>query len=138
MRSKADRTKYAQGSLAGLVAGDSLGSQVEFMEAERIAEKYPSGIHQMIGSSIWRSLPGQGTDDTELAITLTRSIIDCEGYDPNHTFYAYREWLQSIPFSWGHSMVAALLNRPNSKSLGNGALMRCAPIGIYGAGTRSR
>ena len=123
----------AQGCLAGLVAGDALGSQVEFLSAERIAERYPDGVSEMTGSTIWHTLPGQGTDDTELAVALARSIVDNAGYSPNVALGYYRQWLLSMPFTWGSTITSGLLDRPNYHSRSNGALMRCAPIGIYGS-----
>src|SRR6202012_5519757 len=76
------RFDRALGCMLGLVIGDSLGSQVEFQDAEQIAAVYPNGVRELADSAVWRTIAGQPTDDSELALTLARSLVRTGGYDP--------------------------------------------------------
>lgn len=58
----------ARGCLLGQLAGDSLGSLVEFKTAERIRELYPEGVTRMANGGAWNTLAGQPTDDSEMAL----------------------------------------------------------------------
>ncbi len=50
----------AQGCLLGQVAGDSLGSLVEFEDAARIAARYPDGPRELHDGGTWTTLAGHG------------------------------------------------------------------------------
>ncbi|WDI37865.1 ADP-ribosylglycohydrolase family protein [Entomospira culicis] len=60
----------AQGCLMGQVAGDSLGSLVEFKNPKMIRQLYPNGVRKLEDGGVWRTLAGQPTDDSELALAL--------------------------------------------------------------------
>lgn len=63
------------GSLLGLALGDALGARHE---------------GGPIGQALWGALGiGKGdllrwTDDTEMAVGLAKSLIECRGLDPDH------------------------------------------------------
>lgn len=59
----------AQGVLLGQVAGDSLGSLVEFQSPEAIWRKYPDGLRELAAGGTFNTLPGQPTDDSEMALS---------------------------------------------------------------------
>ena len=128
----------AQGCLVGQVAGDSLGSLVEFEDARAIAKQYPGGPRDLADGGTWNTIAGQPTDDTEMALALARSILRAGTYDGEAALAAYRGWLQSRPFDVGGTTRAGLQGRPNLASASNGSLMRVAPIGAWAAGDVDR
>lgn len=123
----------AQGALLGQLIGDALGSQVEFMTDAQISQAYPEGVRQLGPSSVHGTLPGQPTDDSELALCLARTLVEKGRYDADSTLKSYRFWLDSKPFSLGRTIASALRGTPVPDSQANGALMRVSPLGIFGA-----
>jgi ADP-ribosyl-[dinitrogen reductase] hydrolase len=95
---------------------------------------------------VWNTLAGQATDDTELAWMLARSLVQAGGFDRNQAALAYQSWYASAPFDMGRTTATALsairTSAPDpadlaeaaadSASQANGALMRVAPLGIFG------
>ena len=129
------RFDRALGCLLGLAIGDSLGSQVEFQTAEAIAVSHPLGVRQIGDSPVWQTLAGQPTDDTELALTLARSLVARGCYDADHVLGAYRDWAGSKPFDIGNATRQAFVDgNPDPGTEANGSLMRVAPIGVWAAG----
>ena len=51
----------AQGCLLGQLAGDSLGSLVEFEDASTIQRLYPNGVRELADGGVWDTLAGQPT-----------------------------------------------------------------------------
>jgi ADP-ribosyl-[dinitrogen reductase] hydrolase len=143
------RLRRAQGCLLGQLAGDALGSMVEFKSGAEIARRYPGGLRRIEPSPVWGTLAGQPTDDSEMALALARSIIP-DGYSDEAAARAYAEWRLSRPFDVGNTvrratdgMVAAISRgenvsdaarrAANPKSEANGALMRQSPLAIWGS-----
>jgi len=124
----------AQGCLLGQIAGDSLGSLVEFSGAAEVARAHPDGPRRLQDGGVFDLLAGQPTDDSEMALTLARSILDVGSYDAEAALRAYREWQDSKPFDMGHTVRAALAGRPNPDSQANGSLMRVSPLAVYAHG----
>lgn len=125
------RLTRAQGALLGQLAGDSLGSLVEFLGATAIAAEWGEGPRDLQDGGTWHTLAGQPTDDSEMALTLARSIVAAGGYDPVATFSAYRAWGASGPFDIGGTTRAALSGHPRPDSQANGSLMRIAPLALF-------
>lgn len=123
--------RRAQGALLGQLAGDALGSMVEFRSAASIARAYPEGIRDLGPSVIWRTTSGQPTDDSELALALARTLV-ARGFDRAAIRSAYRAWLDSGPFDVGETTKSGLKGRPVGESQANGGLMRVSPLGIFG------
>jgi ADP-ribosyl-[dinitrogen reductase] hydrolase len=123
----------AQGCLLGQLAGDSLGSLVEFKHAEDIRILYPQGIGDLADGGTWNTLAGQPTDDSEMALILARSLINERTYLPTEALKGYRYWLNSGPFDCGRTIHKGLAGNPDHSSEANGALMRVSPLGIFGA-----
>ena len=135
----------AVGCLLGQVIGDSLGSLVEFRSAPDIARAYPRGVRDLREGGTWKTLAGQPTDDSELALALARTLAGCASYDPEAVAAAYGRWMASGPFDCGNTTRRALdaaARAPENKagaaraasdaaSQSNGSLMRVAPIGIW-------
>lgn len=133
------RLRGAQGAMLGQLAGDSLGSLVEFHGPEQIRAMYPEGVRNLEAGGVWNLLPGQPTDDSEMALVLARSIVEEGRYDPDAAAEAYIGWMQSGPFDIGTTTTLGIralqgYGRPDPNSQSNGGLMRVAPIGIFAAG----
>ena len=124
----------AQGCFLGQLIGDALGSQVEFMTPGDIRKKYPDGVREMTGGGPWRTIAGQPTDDSEMAIALARTIIKKGSYDQRACRKAYKSWLNSNPFDLGLTISSSLCGIAKPESQANGALMRISPLGIFGVG----
>lgn len=123
----------AQGCLLGQLAGDSLGSLVEFQSPEEILKEYPHGISDLADGGTWNTIAGQPTDDSELALILARTLVEKGTYDEKAAWKAYHYWFESGPFDIGYTIRMALMGQPNAESQANGALMRISPLGIFGA-----
>lgn len=124
----------AQGCLLGQLAGDSLGSLVEFESPARIRRDYPGGVRELADGGTWNTVAGQPTDDSEMALLLARTLAQRGAYDPEAARRAYGYWLNSGPFDCGATISAGLRGRLNYNSQANGALMRISPLGVFGAG----
>jgi ADP-ribosyl-[dinitrogen reductase] hydrolase len=123
----------AQGCLLGQLAGDALGSLVEFRPPEDIRRDYPDGVRELVDGGRWNTIAGQPTDDSEMALMLARMLAEQGRYDAEEARKAYCFWLDSHPFDCGNTVYSGLSGRPNSKSQANGAMMRISPLGIFGA-----
>jgi ADP-ribosylglycohydrolase/fructose-1,6-bisphosphatase/inositol monophosphatase family enzyme len=135
----------AVGCLLGQIAGDSLGSLVEFETPDQIARRYPGGVRDLADGGTWDTIAGQPTDDSELALGLARALADHDAWPAEAVAAAYGDWYASRPFDIGgttgraFSAAAAAWSdkafeaqrAADRTSQSNGALMRCAPIGIW-------
>jgi ADP-ribosylglycohydrolase/fructose-1,6-bisphosphatase/inositol monophosphatase family enzyme len=140
-----DALDRAVGCLLGQVIGDSLGSLVEFRSADDIARQYPDGVRDLADGGTWNTIAGQPTDDSELALDLARTLVKQRTWSSEAVAAAYGNWYGSRPFDIGHTTAQALSraslarfgkaevaqNAAIRTSQANGALMRCAPIGIW-------
>lgn len=142
---KAARLDRAFGVLLGQCAGDSLGAQVEFSGADSIAQRFPQGVREMTGGGPHGIIPGQVTDDSELALALARSIAAEGDWLEEAVASGYVDWMQSGPFDCGSTCGSALgrvhLDFPIApqvkknaatmlRSEANGSLMRVSPLGV--------
>lgn len=123
----------AHGCFLGQLAGDALGSMVEFQSPEDILCRYPDGIRELADGGTWNTIAGQPTDDSEMALILARMLVVGGTYDPDVAFQVYQFWLDSDPFDYGMTISAGLRGRPILDSQSNGAMMRISPLGIFGA-----
>lgn len=124
----------AQGCLLGQLAGDALGSLVEFQSPDEIRRSYPDGLREMADGGTWKSIAGQPTDDSEMALLLARMLVKTGCYTPQAALKEYQDWLSSEPFTCGMTISSSLRGNPNPDSQANGALMRISPLGIFAAG----
>ena len=122
----------AQGCLLGQIAGDSLGSLVEFEDAGTIRALYPDGVRELVDGGVWGTLAGQPTDDSEMALALARSLVRNAGFSIDDVHASYLRWKDSPPFDMGRTTECGLEGNPNRDSQANGALMRVSPLGIFG------
>jgi ADP-ribosylglycohydrolase len=127
------RLNRAQGCLLGQLAGDSLGSLVEFKTPQQILRLYPNGVNHLADGGTWNTIAGQPTDDSEMALMLARMLAKEAAFDAQKAKDAYVYWLNSNPFDCGTTTIRGLTGRPYMESQANGALMRISPLGIFGA-----
>lgn len=135
----AERLARAQGCLLRQLAGDALGSAVEFRSAAEIARSHPDGITRLTDGGTWNLIAGQPTDDSEMALALARTLVSGSGFDPARVGQAYVRWARSGPFDMGGTTSAGITalaegRQARSDSQANGALMRVSPIGVFAAG----
>ncbi|HAF85591.1 MAG TPA: ribosylglycohydrolase [Sphaerochaeta sp.] len=127
-----DRYERALGALLGLFVGDAFGAQTEFEKEKALVSVYPKGIREMGQKDRWVGQTGMITDDSEMAIMLATSLIDCNGFDPKDVFGRYLAWLNAFPTDVGTTIVNALrkgVHSPDSQA--NGALMRMVPLALF-------
>lgn len=131
------------GVLLGLACGDALGEPVEGWTADRIAAEYGT-LTEFVGG---RVPPGGLTDDTEQALRLARSLVDCGGFAPDDVARRFVEWFEGGAVGiggltrrvlariaddehWERASRAAWEGSPEGRNAGNGSVMRCAPIAV--------
>jgi len=124
-------TSRAEGCLLAQLAGDSLGSLVEFESPADIRGKYPNGVRELSDGRTWGTIAGQPTDDSEMALMLARMLVKERRYDAEQARRAYLFWFNSRPFDCGGTIRDGLRGRLNQDSQANGALMRISPLGIF-------
>jgi ADP-ribosylglycohydrolase len=127
-----DTLLLAEGCLLGQLAGDALGSLVEFQSPQEIHRQYPYGVRELADGGTWGTIAGQPTDDSEMALALARTLMKHGRYDAEEARTAYVFWLNSCPFDCGSTVSSGLRGRPNRDSQANGALMRISPLGVFG------
>lgn len=141
--SGAELLSRAQGCLLGQLAGDALGSAVEFCSAAKIARNFPQGVKRLEDGGTWDLIAGQPTDDSELALALARQLVKHGRFDERAVGAAYVDWLNSGPFDIGTTTRTAIealaAGQPvPAQSQSNGGLMRVSPIGILATGAPER
>lgn len=131
----------AQSCILGAMIGDSLGSTLEFTnkkDASKILKKYQNFNGGLVGKGPFNLVPGQFTDDSEVALANMSVITKIGYYDQKLVAKAYHQWYLSKPFDIGNATKAAFIKKTNEEmikvantvnytSLSNGFLMR-----IYG------
>jgi poly(ADP-ribose) glycohydrolase ARH3 len=128
-----------QGCLLGLAIGDGLGARFEGQAAENIRERYPSVdalIRNPPNNELWY------TDDTQMMIGVAETLVEnheivenrlCAAFVSNHVpsrgyGRGTRKVLEAMEDGKDFRQVANK-NFPGG-SLGNGAAMRVAPVGL--------
>ncbi len=104
----------AQGCLLGQLAGDALGSLVEFRGPEDIRLEYPDGVRELADGGTWNTIAGQPTDDSEMALLLARMLAQQGRYDREEARKAYLFWLNSEPFDCGMTVASGLRGQPGT------------------------
>lgn len=129
------------GCLLGLAIGDALGMPVEGWSAAAIRAHY-GRLAGFLPAPRRGLRAGQFTDDTQMAIYLAQSIVDCGVVEPEHVAQAWVKWLHSGDVRGiGRSTYLALRRLASGTpweesgqrgeyAAGNGAAMRIAPVGL--------
>lgn len=136
----------AVGALLGLAVGDAFGTTLEFSERDR----YPI-LTDMVGGGPFRLAPVEWTDDTSMALVLAdvlaRSGEGDDGLDEHLLMERFCAWQESGAYSHngrcfdiGVTVRAALrrfkasgepvAGSTDPQTVGNGSLMRLAPVAI--------
>lgn len=132
-----------KGCLVGLACGDALGGPVEAIPGPA---KLPERKHlqtEMTGGGFFKLMPGQITDDTDMALCLATSLVEKKHSDPADVAKRYLAWYLDNPIGTGKTIETAMealkggmswdraaASELGIKSKGNGSLMRCAPIAM--------
>ena len=109
----------------------------------RLARATGCLLGQVIGDSLCAAadlhlLPGQPTDDSEMALALCRSMIKNKDFRKDAVLDDYRIWLQSRPVEVGETTERGLLGLHTGESESHGSLMRASPLGVWAAGDPAR
>jgi len=137
---KEKKMKKTSAVLIGKAIGDSLGMPFETKNWNDPALMAWDG--KSFGSSDFHKLgPGQWTDDTGMALALTRSLLACDRFIPASVAQHYLDWFEGPTFRGaGKTTRKALENLKNGipwydsgevGALGNGTAMRIAPLGVF-------
>ncbi|MFL5993078.1 MAG: ADP-ribosylglycohydrolase family protein [Streptomyces sp.] len=137
------RAERALGAVIGSAAGDALGAPFEFGPEGAFSDRFPEPGHggEMCGGGGWD--PGEATDDTQMAVLVAESLVECGGLELPDIFRRFQRWAASEPkdiglqteavLSSGDSwdLAAALHFQVSQRAAGNGALMRAAPSAVH-------
>ncbi|MFJ9012234.1 ADP-ribosylglycohydrolase family protein [Streptomyces canus] len=137
------RAERALGAVIGSAVGDALGAPFEFGPEGAFSDRFPEPGHgsEMCGGGGWD--PGEATDDTQMAVLVAESLVECGGLELPDIFRRFQPWAAAEPKDiglqteavlssgapWG--MAAALHFQVNQRAAGNGALMRAAPSAVH-------
>ena len=127
------------GSLLGTYVGDALGMPVEGYSHHSIKSQF-GRVEQMMEARLGK---GTYTDDTEMMMATTESLLACKGFEGKHmaecflnNFHPERGYgtgttkaLSLIKFGTAWDKAGSMVF--NGGSFGNGAAMRIAPIAIF-------
>ncbi|GAA1992931.1 ADP-ribosylglycohydrolase family protein [Catenulispora subtropica] len=87
--------------------------------------------------------PGEATDDTQMAVMVADSLLECDGFDPPDMFARFQRWAASDPKDIGIQTEAVLTGgdpwdlaagihfQVTGHAAGNGSLMRAATSAVY-------
>ena len=137
----------ALGAVIGALAGDAAGATLEFLGRKPTSAEVGSAM-SMVGGGVWKTAPGQITDDGELTLALAHALTGTASYDQNRVAHWYRKWYLSQPFDIGNAttnalgsgdlhgstlaeMVTANARKFNYASKANGGLMRLSALGVW-------
>lgn len=94
-----------------------------------------------LGSEHHNLLPGQYSDDTQMSLMVSESLIANSGFNPDDLASKYVDWIVSgRARGFGKTTLQAINNLQSGKhwsvsgvvgSLGNGTAMRAAPFGVF-------
>lgn len=128
-------------TLVGCAIGDALGNPFEMRPANSPLLQEWDGFFKA-GGTFWKGNAGQYTDDTLMSIALSKSLIQCQGFDPVDVAKEYLSWYNTgntrgigtttataienlkLGLPWDESGLTSNL------SGGNGTAMRAAPLGL--------
>lgn len=140
-RAPVDRGDRATGAVVGSAAGDALGAPFEFGPAGVFTARFPDGAGTLCGGGGWD--PGEATDDTQMAVLVAESLLECDGLDLPELFGRFRRWAAGDPKDIGlqtedvltggapWDQAAALHFQVNGRAAGNGSLMRASTSAVY-------
>ncbi len=137
------RTDRALGAVVGSAVGDALGAPFEFGPEGAFSARFPAPGHgdEMCGGGGWG--PGEATDDTQMAVLVGESLLECGGLELPDVFRRFQRWAAAEPKDMGlqteavlssgdpWDTAAALHFQVSQRAAGNGALMRAATSAVH-------
>lgn len=126
--------------LRGIAFGDALGAPFETPDGS-VHPDLEAWDGMLRATPRLGLEPGETTDDTAMAYALAKSLIEKNGYDRHHVQAAYESMYHRRPnIGWGRILSTALEGKKavlgselDGYGIGNGALMRSAPLAVlYG------
>lgn len=129
--------------LTGLAIGDALG--MPFETCSPTDSRLVSWTGEYAASTHHGLNPGQYTDDTQMAVALSTSLLMAGEYNPANAAAAYRDWFHRDPRGIGGTIKRAMerldageapavsgrYDASESTWIGNGVSMRIAPLGLF-------
>src|SRR3954469_16147410 len=147
MTTRMHRSHRVAGALVGSAVGDALGAPFEFGPPGQFSARFPVPARgaktEMCGGGSLGWEPGEFTDDTQMALLVASSLVECDGLDEADVFDRFRRWLAAGPPDVGNQTRAVLgSGRPwdvaaaehfarSGHAAGNGSLMRTTPAAIW-------
>ncbi|MGW5243414.1 ADP-ribosylglycohydrolase family protein [Streptomyces sp. NPDC004129] len=136
-------TPRAIAAVLGSAVGDALGAPFEFGPEGAFSARFPRPGHggEMCGGGGWD--PGEATDDTQMAVLLGESLLECGGLRLPDVFDRFRRWAAGGPKDIGLATEAVLTSgdpwdlaaplhfQVNQRAAGNGALMRATTSAVH-------
>jgi ADP-ribosylglycohydrolase len=136
-------SERAVGAVVGSAVGDALGAPFELGPPGAFSARFPEpgAGGEMCGGRGWN--PGEATDDTQMAVLVADSLIECGGLDLPDVFARFQRWAASEPKDIGlqtadvltsdmpWDLAAAVHFQITQRAAGNGALMRAATSAVY-------
>lgn len=128
-------------TLVGCAIGDALGNPFEMKPPISPALVEWDGLFKA-GGTFWKGEAGQYTDDTLMTIALSKSLLQCNGFDAEDVAKEYLAWYETgntrgignttaeacsrllDGVAWQESGLTGL------DKAGNGSAMRASPIGL--------
>lgn len=140
-----------RGVFAGIAIGDALGMPVELWDHKKINDVY-GYIKNYVSPTTRNCEAGDTTDDTQLTLAVAESIIESNGnVDVDNIAKWHVKALSKGTMGWGSTTRNSVLNikkgvnwPDSSKSdnprsgVGNGIIMKVAPVGVLSAKTNDR
>lgn len=137
------RIDRAVATIVGSAVGDALGAPFEFGPPGAFSARFPEAGHggEMCGGGGWE--PGEGTDDTQMAVVLAESLLQCGGLDLPDIFARFQRWAAAGPKDIGlqtegvltngmpWDLAAAIQFQVSRRAAGNGSLMRASTSAVY-------
>jgi len=136
----------AEGVFLGLACGDALGRPVEFKSSAQIESEH-GRLTEMVGNGTWGQPAGTITDDTDQALCIARSLVECGGFDPADIAERFAEWYDTNPFdigvmtrrslqalkegeAWDEAGQNIWEASAEGSNAGNGSVMRCLLLAV--------
>lgn len=133
----------AVATVVGSAVGDALGAPFEFGPPGAFSARFPEpgGGGEMCGGGGWE--PGEGTDDTQMAVLVAESLLQRGGLDLPDIFGRFQQWAAADPKDIGlqtedvltngmpWDLAAAIHFQVTQRAAGNGSLMRASTSAVY-------
>lgn len=146
----------ARGAMLGMAVGDALGAPLEGLGTQQVKNSYGLVDDYVDGSRAWRRksdrwrLPGLYTDDTQQALCVAETLIECGEMQPSHLAEIWRKMYRTqvdctsgkfpngvhrnIGRNFRKTLEKLIAGQPQSEmtqaSAGLGAAVRVVPLAI--------